>query len=212
MQLTNLINCCLSADLLYNEREVLSLIEQGDEVAFTKLFHHHRNRIFTIALKLSGSSALAEEAVQDVFLKIWLKRTGLGHVQNFEAYLFTIVQNTMYKTLKRIAKKHKQALAIQKESSVEATALEDQVVEREYQSILQKGIEKLPNQQRQVYTLIRERGLKRKEVADLLELQPDTVKYHLSQAIKNLWSYCRLHLPFLIQVGLVLFFSLLLAL
>lgn len=196
------------AEVLYNEKELLVLIEQGDEVAFATLFNHYRNRVYSIALKLSCSSSLAEEAVQDVFLKIWLRRADLGHVQSFSAYLFTIVQNTMYKTLRQIAQKHQKRLPLQPEELGLVSDPELELLDREYHNILQKGIQKLPAQQKQVYQLIREKGLKRGEVASLLNLQPDTVKYHLSKAVKNLWSYCRLHLPLFIGFALAILSSL----
>jgi RNA polymerase sigma-70 factor (family 1) len=197
----------LFAEVLYNERELLNLIGKGDEAAFTRLFHHYRNWIYSIALKLSGSSILSEEVVQDVFLKIWLKRADLDHVQNFSAYLYTIVQNTMYKVLKRMAYVHKETSQAGNELPVSVNDSEIQLIEKEYYSILQAGIERLPNQQKQVYKLIREKGLKRGEVANLLNIQPETVKFHLSKAMKNLWNYCQLHLHFFIGFALTVFLS-----
>jgi RNA polymerase sigma-70 factor (ECF subfamily) len=187
----------LTAARLYNELELLSQISAGDEAAFTTFFHHYRNRVYSIALKISGSRAIAEEIVQDVFLKIWLKRTDLGHVQNFDAYFYIIVQNTVYKSLKRIAREHKDVVQPGKESFITIHDPEEYLVEKDYQSLLQKAINELPNQQREVYKLIREKGLKRKEVANLLNIHPETVKFHLSKAMKSLWSYCQLHLHLL---------------
>jgi RNA polymerase sigma-70 factor (ECF subfamily) len=198
----------LFAEPLYNEKELLVLIGTGDEAAFTKLFNHYHNRIYTIACKLSGSSIIAEEIVQDVLLKIWLKRNDLDHVQNFSAYLYVIIQNTVYKALRRIARNYKDSLdagTTVKEQFAWDADPEIYLIDKEYHSLLQKGIEELPNQQRQVYKLIRERGLKRAEVADLLNLQPETVKFHLSKAMKNLWSFCQLHLHLFIGFTLTVF-------
>lgn len=182
------------AEVLYNEKELLSLVGRGDEAAFTKLFDHYHNRIYSIALRLSGASFLAEEVVQDVFLKIWLKRADLDQVQQFSAYLFAITQNTMYRALKRMASRYKETAQADQGQSTGTGGPDAQVIDKEYHSILQQGIEKLPGQQRQVYRLVREKGLKRGEVAHLLQLQPETVKFHLAKAMKNLWHYCQLHL------------------
>jgi DNA-directed RNA polymerase specialized sigma24 family protein len=72
----------------YSEKDLLHLVAQGDKVAFTRLFNNYRNKIYTIAFELTESSATAEEIVQDVFLKIWLKRASLNEVTHFQAYLF----------------------------------------------------------------------------------------------------------------------------
>jgi RNA polymerase sigma-19 factor, ECF subfamily len=183
----------------HNDQQLLSLVSLGNEAAFTTLFENHHHRIYSIALKFSKSPVLAEEVVQDVFLKIWQKREGLLQIQNFEAYLYTIVQHSVYRSLKMIARRHEKSTL----SGMSQTGLEDMssnpdpercLIEKEYNSLLQKGIEELPMQQRQVYRLIREKGMKRGEVAELLQLQPDTVKFHLSKAVKSLWIYCKLHL------------------
>ena len=78
------------------------------------------------------------------------------------------------------------------------------LVGREVTSILQKAIEKLPDQQKQVYRLIKEDNLKRNEVAQLLQIQPETVKYHLAQAMKNIRAFCLLHLSTFIGFAIVL--------
>ena len=185
----------LLTKVLHNETELLLLIQNGDEAAFTILFHHYRNWLYSIALNLSGSSRLAEEVVQDVFLKIWLKRADLYQVKNFKAYVYVVAQNTMYKVLKGSAGVHTETLLIVHEHT---TNTSDAVLDSDYKNLLQQGLERLPNQQKQVYQLRRERGFNRKEVAGLLGIDPETVKFHLSKAVKSLWNYCRLHLHLLL--------------
>ncbi len=192
----------MTAEPLYNEVQLLSQIACGNEAAFAKFFHHHRNRVYSIALKISGSTLLAEEIVQDVFLKIWMKRKDLHHVQNLSAYLYIIVQNAVYKSLKRIARDYKISVDRCNEPFLTIPDPEEYLVEKDYESLLQKAIGELPNQQREVYKLIREKGLKRKEVASLLNIHPETVKFHLSKAMKSIWSYCQLHLHLLLGFGL----------
>ena len=77
-------------DKKYNENEVLLLVSQGDEMAFRELFAHYQNKLYSVALRVTRSSTLSEEIVEDVFLKIWLKRNDLLEIQNFSAYLFEI--------------------------------------------------------------------------------------------------------------------------
>jgi RNA polymerase sigma-70 factor (ECF subfamily) len=67
-------------------------------------------------------------------------------------------------------------------------------MEKEYNSLLQNAIDRLPSQQRQVYYLIKDQGLKRIEVAHQLQIQPETVKFHLTQAMKNIRAFCMLHI------------------
>jgi len=86
------------------EKKVLELLAQGNEFSFTLLFDHYRGRIFSVALKFLKSRELAEEVVQEVFLKIWSRREDLTRVLDFEAYLFTVARNLIFDLIKDIAK------------------------------------------------------------------------------------------------------------
>jgi RNA polymerase sigma-70 factor (ECF subfamily) len=167
---------------------------QSDESAFTQLFDHYRNKIYTVALKLTHSTTVAEEIVEDVFLQIWLRRSCLNEIKNFSAYLYTIARNETYKILKQIAKNYNVVLITENNTSIVHNNTEEYLIDKELTSLLQKAIDRLPSQQKQVYKLMKEEDLKRGEVAELLHIQPETVKFHLAQAMKNIRAYCMLHL------------------
>ena len=192
-------------DTLYNEKELLTFIAQGDELAFAKLFEYNRDRIYTIAYRISHSTTLAEEIVHDVFLKIWLRRDHLSEIQNFNAYLSVITRNNVYKVIKRIAKDYQLTLLTSDDQLSADDNTEDLLMEKEYNSLLKKAIDRLPNQQKQVYLYIKEKGLKREETANLLDLSPETVKYHLAEAMKNIRTFCMLHLDMLIGYIILVF-------
>lgn len=179
------------------DQALLQQVSEGDENAFEKLFAIHRDTIYTLAFTFAKSVELSEEIVQDVFLKIWLMRTNLTGIQNFDAYLFVITRNHVYQVLKQTAQNHK-TTSTSADDHLIADNTTDLVLEKEYTLLLQKAIARLPNQQREVYTLTRDHGLKRNEVACQLNLQPETVKFHLAQAMKNIRTFCMLHLSLLI--------------
>ena len=191
-------------DTSYNEEELLAFIARGDQLAFTQLFDYYRDRIYSIAFRITHSTTIAEEIVQDVFLKIWLRRDRLIEIQNFSAYLFVITRNHVYKALKQIAKNYELTAFTDKDQLSADNDSARLVMEKEYNSLLQKAIDRLPNQQKQVYQYIKENGLKREEAAGLLHLSPETVKYHLAEAMKNIRSFCMLHLDMFI--GFILCF------
>jgi RNA polymerase sigma-70 factor (family 1) len=180
----------LSFQPAHNENELLKLIADGDKNAFTQLYNNYRNKIYSIAFELTESAAMAEEIVQDVFLKIWVKRTTLDEVTHFRAYLFTLTRNYVFTALKRIARKETvEVNAIQGEPLYYHDT-ENRVLNNEYTRILQAAIDRLPEQQRQVYNLIKNEGLKREEAAAALRLSPETVKTHLAQAMRSIRTYC----------------------
>lgn len=174
----------------YTENELLRLTAEGDKNAFTQIYNNYRNKIYSIALDLTGSTAVAEEIVQDVFLKIWVKRALLNEVEHFRAYLFTITRNYVFTALKRIARKESLEVSAMQDAPLYHHDTENRVLNNEYTRILQAAIERLPEQQRQVYNLIRNEGLKREEAAAALHLSPETVKTHLAQAMRSIRTYC----------------------
>ena len=179
---------------LYNEQHLIHLISESDEEAFTKLFNHYRNKIYGIAFKLTHSTTVAEEITEDVFLKIWSRRRTLNEIENFSAYLFRIVRNETYTVLKQIAKNYKIVLLSENNEPIANENSEDYVIEKEFATLLQKAIDRLPHQQKQVYRLMKEEELKRTEVAEILQIQPETVKFHLAQAMKSIREFLMVHL------------------
>lgn len=197
----------LNTDKIYNETEIIILVSEGDQNAFAKLFEHYQNKIYGVALKLTRSATLAEEIVEDVFLKIWLMRSDLLEIQNFSAYLFTITRNLVYKSLKQIAKNYQIVHLTENYQTIAPDRTEDYVIDKEYNLILHEAITRLPKQQKQVYSLIKERGLKREEAASILDLKPETIKFHLAEAMKNIRSFCTLHLDMVLFVIFFLFYT-----
>lgn len=187
------INCCLSNNSLYNETELLSLVAGGDENAFAILFRHYNDRIYSIAFKLTHSAILTEEIVQDVFLTVWLKRADLFQIENFQAYLYAITRNNAYKVLQRKAASFKTTIIPDDNSFLQHCDTENKILEKEYTSLLQLVIERLPAQQKKVYRLMKEEGMKRGEVAEMLKIHPETIKSHLAQAMRNIKNFCTLH-------------------
>lgn len=170
-------DCLMPNESRINEKGLMLLVSQGNELAFATLFRYYRNRIYSIAYKLTHSHSLSEEIVQDVFLKIWLRRTDLNEIQNLSAYLFIITRNNVYKVLKQIARNCRVSIFTEEDHAFAKNTTADIVNEKEYNLLLKNAVERLPNQQKQVYKLIRDAGMKREEVATLLKLQPDTVKF-----------------------------------
>src|SRR6478735_11143470 len=120
-----------------NEKELLALIAKGDEIAFSKLFFQFKDRIYSIAFKLTKSTIAAEEIVQEVFLKIWLKRASLTEIENFSAYLFIIARNDVYKGLKQIARHHAPtSLSVDSQLFVNNNNTADYLMEKEHCQVL----------------------------------------------------------------------------
>lgn len=182
----------------YDEKALLMRIAQGDEEAFSHVFHQYRNKIYSIAFDLTDSTRISEEIVQDVFLKIWLKRASLCEVRSFRAYLFTIARNLVFTALRKSIRRERMESPGLQDAPDFYYSSEDQVLDKEYNALLKHAVNRLPAQQQQVYILMKEQGYKRDQVAVLLHLSPETIKTHLAQAMKSIRAYCLAHLEALL--------------
>lgn len=103
--ISNDINCvhlirCATVKVEGDNFLVNELIN-GNEKAFRKLFDSYRNHLYKFSLSMVCSENRAEEIVQDVFMKIWIKRGSLNPEMSFKSYLFTITRNKTIKFLKK---------------------------------------------------------------------------------------------------------------
>lgn len=175
-----------------HEMDLLHKVSQGDEKAFGEIFHLYRNKVYTIAYRLTVAAPVAEEILLDVFLQVWLKREELKNVMHFKAWLFTITRNRAFSMLKQMAAQ-KTAISLQEGDELLLETTEhpgDRLQEKEYRQILRQAVANLSPQQKKVYTLIKEQGLKREEAASALNIAPETVKRHLSEAMHFIRVYC----------------------
>jgi len=175
-----------------NERELLTQVASGNEYAFRKLFMVHHQLLGVHMLRITNSVELAEEIVQDVFLKIWLTRETLVGVDNFKAYLFVISKNHALNCLKKLAKER---LLIKTMENNGFGALVPETTDTDmYYNLLDEAIDQLPPQQQKVYLLSRHGRLKYAEIADQLELSRETVKKYLQIATTSITEYVHEHL------------------
>lgn len=178
------------------EKELLLQMSYGNETAFRQIFASYRNKVYSFAMHLTQSTVVSEEITQDVFLKLWQSRAQLVHVHHFSPYLRTIVRNTAYTYLKKMAAE-KIVLAAIPETVLPVTdaATEQQLGLKECQHLLQQAIAQLPNQQKRVYLLSRENGLQYNEIASSLHLSVNTVKDYMKQALHFIRRYMGSRLP-----------------
>ncbi|WP_161964236.1 RNA polymerase sigma factor [Chitinophaga flava] len=177
------------------ESELLLLVAEGDQQAFTVLVKRYRRNVYTTALKLLHQPVLAEEVLQDVFLKVWLKRAELPEVTHFPAWLNGVARNTIYTAFHRSLKEKVSPVGVLEENIQADNNAEDPLLDKEYTQLLDKAVSRLPLRQQQTYRLIRQEGFKRAEVAAMLGVSPETVKFNLDEANRKVRAYCLAQLP-----------------
>ena len=190
----------MSTAISYNEREFLERISDGDEAAFRNLFHQYWDNIYQVSLMLTKSPDLAEDMVQEIFLKIWLKRKNLSEIENFSGYLFITARNHIFDELRKRVRDVSFSEKLIDYFHQSPGTPEQQLLHKESTALLQKAVDSLPDQQKKVYQLIREQGLSREEIAEHLGISKNTVRNNMARALQSIRQYLQQH-----SGGLLLF-------
>ncbi|MBX3239778.1 MAG: RNA polymerase sigma-70 factor [Chitinophagaceae bacterium] len=165
------------------ERCLLDEVANGDERAYAVLFHIYRPKIYSFIFRISGSVQSAEDVTQDVFAKIWQSRADLVRIKNFNAYIFRIAHNHFLNAIKKMAR---ETLVLQKIENRSATVEEasDVLEKKELLGLFHFAVDELPQKQKMVFLLSKEKGMKQEEISQQLNISVVTVKSHMTQAFR----------------------------
>lgn len=163
------------------------ICEDDDIKAFESFYYTMFNRLIRFCMYYVEQREPAEEIVSEVFVKCWNNRKSLTHIDLPETYLFVAVKNQSIKYRKKFSSIH--LVEIEATHETQLVDLADPALKLERKELhhrLDTAIETLPTQARMVFRLIKENGLKYKEVAEILEISPRTVQTQLFRAIAKL--------------------------
>ena len=177
----------------YDEVAVILAVAAGDQNAFEQLFFHHKDRVYTIALTYTENRMIAEEVVQDVFLRVWKNRRKLKDIGVFSSWIYAIVRNRSLTALQKIAREDQRKEALISYLPASVSDAEERIEDNYMEALLEKAMTRLTPQQRKVFVLSRIQGYNRKEVADMLNLTPSTVSVHLTIALRSIRTYLSNH-------------------
>jgi len=183
----------LSADRnTYEESRLIALLNEGSHYAFQVIYDRYRNRIYQIGVRYLKSPLLAQDVVQDVFMKLWFERCHIQADLPVEAWLFTVARNGILNQLKKLAGQWKAAGVTHKDHEQAASVL-DQIIASEDLGVLQAAVGRLPLQQKLVYQYVRQENLSYFQIAEKMRISPLTVKTHMARALKEIRNYLIRH-------------------
>lgn len=150
---------------------------------FTGIVRTHSSQLFYLAYQITKNKQVAEDIVQEAFLKLWQDRLKIIP-GNPAGWLHKVVSNLGYKHIKRLSLQTQvfNSLRFQKKDCY--SDVEEQLIKKEDDELLHHLFNSLPRKQQAVYHLSREKGLRRNEIASQLNLSPNTVKVHLMRAVQ----------------------------
>ena len=158
--------------------EDVSAAATGDRRAFERLYRTHVDRVFALSVRMLGDSSLAEEATQDVFVRVWQKLPGFRGDSAFSTWLHRVAVNVVLTRRKTTGKQ--QGRTVDDEHAVEsAPGRPAHVADR---LDLDAAIAGLPNGARRVFVLHDVEGFTHEEIGEQLGITPGGSKAQLHRA------------------------------
>ena len=189
-------------DSAYHDKDLFDLIAQGDEAAFTAIFHRYNRRLFHKITSITKSETEAEEIIQELFLRLWLNRYKLSAIENPGGWLHTVAANLSLDALRKKARTFTYAHSSEEDDPEDTLQPAAQFELKEVQGLITEAIDKLPSSRKKVFMLSRTQGLTRKEIAQQLGVSESTVKNQLTSALQFVQDYLKsrggLYLPSLL--------------
>lgn len=167
------------------------IVRYSDMKAYEELYRLLSLDLYKYSHTFIKSREIAEEIVSDVFIKLWKVRLTLSEVDNLKTYLFAAAKNH---SLNYISKASKSLVLKLDEMKTEPRSIvmnyspEDVYISNESMNIIRDVILGLPPQCRQIFQMVREEGLKYKEVANILNISTFTVRNQLVIASRKISS------------------------
>ncbi|SKC81537.1 RNA polymerase sigma-70 factor [Ohtaekwangia koreensis] len=156
------------------------------EERFAEIYHALWRKLYSVAYNHLRDKTVAQELVQDVFVKLWLNRKNIKQVENAEAYLLTAIRNKIYDHFDSVACRKKHYKLALEDFSEELNAVEDVVVFNEGMSVINDELDKMPEKTQAVFRLSKFHRYSNDEIAEKTQLSSKAVEYHITQAIKRL--------------------------
>ncbi|MFD1141806.1 RNA polymerase sigma factor [Larkinella insperata] len=175
------------------EKEVALRLKAGDEQAFEEIFYRYYKHLYAIGIKFLKNPDLAEDAVQDIFLKLWAHREALNETYAIKSFLSISMKNHVLNVIRDHHETIWEYLSCEVEEKLGHDTTSDAFQLQEYRAILEKGIQELTPQRANVFRLRVFNGMTNEEVARHLAVSINTVKVQFSQATKFLKDYLSKH-------------------
>lgn len=171
---------------MYNENKILlERLKNGDLDAFNTVYKIHAPKIYIRLIKLVKDPSIAEELLQDVFLKIWRNRSKIDVSRGFISFINHIADNLAIDLFRKVQRDKKLQMEIWASAVDLYYHTEEYVISKETKQILESAINSLSPRKREILILNKIHNKSYKEIADDLNISISTVSNQLVNAVKD---------------------------
>lgn len=184
-----------------SEKQLVISLKEGDHKAFTALYNLYWKQVYNFC-RLYTQEDVAEEVMQEVFIKLWTARASIDEDEDLKAYLFIITRNLIFNQNRK--KSYETAFKMTLITAVEESCeFEDEISANDLKEYIDTLIQEMPTQRQAIFNLSRKEYLSYKEIAAKLNVSETLVEQSIGRTIK----FLKTKIAFLITTFILLISS-----
>lgn len=174
-----------------SDQEIWNNLKSGDKKALEIIYQNHIQSLLQYGKRFTKDESVVEDAAHDLFVNIWKNRQTIGPTNKILPYLLLSLRRDIIRRLKKVKKMN---ISTQTDDAFDVPFddgnIEDQMIAKEtsieHNVALKKGMEQLSKRQREVLYLKFYKDLSYKEIADVLDINYQSIRNLVSQGLKKL--------------------------
>lgn len=174
------------------EKMLFLRIAEGDEASFRTLFNLVLPKLHPFILKFTRSESATQEIIQETFIRVWLGRDKLEEIENPAAWLYKVASNECYAFIRKRTINEKVLKAVTPgPDGVNST--HEWHDTKELKRLVKEAVDELPAQRKKIYQMSRDQHKTIPQIAEELQLSPNTVKNALVTSLRSIRDHLAEH-------------------
>lgn len=174
-------------------------LHDNTEQKFNEIFYTYKDKLYGYIFGLTHSEQEAEDAVQDVFMRLWQNREKLNEIENMNAYLFRTAQNDIIDASRKFIRRQKYLSEMFSDDMSTDNPLKI-ILKEEIDNKIKEAIDQLTDRQRQVFVMRKKMGMNHADIARQLNISVETTESTMKRALKSVRVYLMIHYPELMML------------
>lgn len=173
---------------MIDEKDIMLKVKAGELGYLAELFENNRVGLFNFFLRMGINRALSEDLVQETFMRVLAYRTSFKAQSSFKAWLYRIARNAVADHFRKLGNQDIYE-EYAEDKVTEPHTLTDQLERESQHTLFEKALAALPAEQREIIVLSRFQQFNYEEIAELLNINLNTLKTRMRTAIEKLKAH-----------------------
>ena len=172
-----------------DDKELFLLIAEGHKTAFKDLFRKYTIQLGPFLFRIAKSDRIADELIQETFMRIWFNREKLPSISDPRTWIFRTAAGVCHSFLKQLLSEDTVINIVQHEFYYGNNQVLEKAKLFKLAADIQKAVKRLKPEQKTIYRLSREKGLKVPDIAEQLDVSPNKVRNVLNSSVEFVDDY-----------------------